>query len=84
MFRFVPRLELALTDPLSDERSVEDATSYPRDSGTRPLLRVSLDDVRAVSVPEGRVLSGILFSSALLTDSVPPGWKVLAAGICCA
>lgn len=83
IFKFVPRAELTLTEPLSDERSVEVAESYSRVDSTRPLLRVSDEEERPASDPDTLVESGFLLSSGLLAGSTPPGWNVLDAGIVC-
>ena len=82
MFNWVPREELAVTAPESAERSFE--LSKGRERSTCALERVSEAWERALSVPEGLVVSTCLFSSGLLltTESaVPPGWNVLAAGM---
>ena len=82
MLRFEPRVELAVMRPVSSERSF-DAVAKEPDLSTVPLLRASEDWERALSVPDGFVVSICLLSSGFLVmDSVvPPGWNVLAAGI---
>ena len=77
MFKLLPRAELALIEPLSDDRSVVCAESYCL------VVSARVEAERAVSVPEGRVVSTTLFSAGVLVASVPPGWNVLATGICC-